>query len=51
VKAGDKIKFPFAKKAMEGTVDKVTQKTVSIKADFPHHKGKTIKRKIRDVKE
>ncbi len=47
---GDKVKFTFAKKEMEGQVQKVFPKAVYIKADFPHDKGKTIKRKIKDVK-
>ena len=48
--AGDKVKFTFAKKQMEGTVDRVFQKTVYIKADFPKDKGKIVKRKINDLK-
>jgi hypothetical protein len=47
---GDKVKFTFAKKEMEGTVQKVFSKTVYLKADFPKEKGKTIVRKIKDVK-
>lgn len=47
---GDKIKFPFAKKEMEGTVEKIYEKTVYIRADFPRHKGKLIKRKLKDIK-
>ncbi|MCX8110193.1 MAG: hypothetical protein N3D15_02960 [Syntrophorhabdaceae bacterium] len=47
---GDKVRFPFAKKEMEGTVEKVFEKTVYIKADFPRQKNKIIKRKIKDVK-
>ena len=47
---GDKVKFTFAKKEMEGQVQKVFPKAVFIKADFPNDKGKTIKRKIKDVK-
>jgi hypothetical protein len=50
MKAGDKVKFSFAKKAMTGTVDKVFEKTVYVKADMPHQKGKVIKRKINDIK-
>jgi hypothetical protein len=50
VKAGDKVKFSFAKKEMEGTVERVSDKTVYLKADFPNHKGKTIRRKVKDVK-
>jgi hypothetical protein len=50
MKTGDKVKFPFAKKEMEGIVETVFQKTVYIKADFPKEKGKIIKRKVRDIK-
>jgi hypothetical protein len=50
MKTGDKVKFPFAKKELEGQVDRVFQKTVYIKADFPKEKGKIIRRKIKDVK-
>ena len=47
---GDKVKFTFAKKEVEGTVQKIFPKTVYLKADFPKEKGKTIIRKIKDVK-
>jgi hypothetical protein len=47
---GDKVKFTFAKKEMEGTVQKVFSKTVYLKADFPKEKGKNVVRKIKDVK-
>jgi hypothetical protein len=47
---GDKVRFTFAKKEMEGTVQKVFSKTVYLKADFPKEKGKTVVRKIKDVK-
>jgi hypothetical protein len=50
MKAGDKVKFPFAKKEMEGTVEKVFGKTVYLRADMPHQKGKMVKRKITDIK-
>lgn len=48
--AGDRVRFPFAKKEMEGTVEKVFAKTVYIRADFPKEKGKLIKRKVQDLK-
>jgi len=51
MKPGDKVKFTFAKKEMEGMVQKVFAKSVYIKADFPKDKGKVIKRKIKDIKE
>jgi hypothetical protein len=47
---GDKVKFTFAKKQMEGTVERVFTKSVYIKADFPKDKGKIVKRKINNVK-
>ncbi len=51
MKAGDRVKFPFGKKGeMEGTVDRVFDKTVYIRADMARHKGKIVKRKVRDVK-
>jgi hypothetical protein len=51
MKAGDRVKFPFGKKGeMEGTVDRVFDKTVYIRADMPRHKGKIVRRKVRDVK-
>jgi hypothetical protein len=51
VKTGDKVKFTFAKKEMEGVVQKAFAKSVYIKADFPKDKGKIVKRKINDIKE
>ena len=50
MKTGDKVRFPFAKKELEGIVDRVFEKTVYVKADMAHQKGKIIKRKIKDVK-
>lgn len=50
MKAGDKVKFTFAKKEMEGTIEKVFQKGVYIKTDFPRDKGKIVKRKLKDIK-
>jgi hypothetical protein len=50
MKAGDKIKFPFAKKEMAGEITQVCEKTVYIKADFPKDKGKIVKRKLKDIK-
>ncbi len=51
MKLGDKVKFTFANKEMEGIVQKAFAKSVYIKADFPRDKGKIVKRKIKDVKE
>jgi hypothetical protein len=50
MKAGDKVKFTFAKKELEGEVIRVFQKTAYIKCDFPKDKGKVIKRKISEIK-
>jgi hypothetical protein len=50
MKAGDRVRFPFAKKEMEGTVERVFDKTVYVKADMPHQKGKVLKRKVKDIK-
>ncbi|MCX5803596.1 MAG: hypothetical protein NTU69_08730 [Proteobacteria bacterium] len=49
MKKGDKVKFTFAKKEMEGQVEKVFQKTVYIKASFSKDKDKIVKRKIKDI--
>jgi hypothetical protein len=51
MKSGDKVRFSFAKKEREGVVDRVFDKTVYIKADFPNHKGKIVRRKVSEVKE
>mgnify|MGYP001081111959 CR=1 FL=1 len=50
MKVGDKVKFTFAGKEMDGEITKIFQKTAYIKADFPKDKGKIIKRKIKDLK-
>ena len=50
MQVGDKVKFTFAKKEMEGQVVKVFSKAVYIKADFPKDKGKIIKRKVSEIK-
>lgn len=46
---GDSVSFSFAKGTMEGVVVKLFEKTVMIKADFPRHKGKIVRRKIFDL--
>ena len=51
MKLADKVRFPFAKKEMEGIIQKVFVKSVYIRADFPKDKGKIVKRKIKDIKE
>ncbi len=50
MKTGDKVKFTFAKKEMEATVDRVYPKTVYLKVDFPRDKGKIVKRRVKDIK-
>ena len=51
MKVGDKVRFTFAKKEMEGTVQKLFEKSVYVKADFPKDKGKVVRRKVKDIKE
>lgn len=50
MEAGNTIAFPFGKGEKEGIIYKIFPTTVYIKADFPKHKGKIIKRSITDVK-
>ncbi|MBT5027088.1 MAG: hypothetical protein HOH38_00855 [Nitrospinaceae bacterium] len=49
MKVGDKVKFDFAGKKKEGTVDKVFSKTIYLKVDFDKDKQKTVKRKISEL--
>jgi hypothetical protein len=49
MEVGDKITFSFGKGDKEGTVYKIYPKTVYIKADFPKHKGKIIKRSLAEL--
>ncbi len=46
---GDNVTFSFAKGTREGVVVKLFEKTVMIKADFPRHKGKIVRRKLYDL--
>ena len=50
MQGGDKVKFTFAKKEMEGQIIKAFSKTVYIKADFPKDKGKIVRRKVSELK-
>lgn len=50
MKIGDRVKFSFAGREIEGTIFKIFPKTLYIKVDFPNHKGKIIKRKVHTVK-
>ena len=45
MKVGDKIKFDFAGKKKEGTVQKVFPKTVYLKVDFDKDKQKPLNAK------
>ena len=49
MKVGDKVKFNFAGKKKEGTVNKLFDKTVYLKVDFDKDKQKTIKRKLSKI--
>ena len=49
MKVGDKIKFDFAGKKKEGTVNRLFDNTVYLKVDFEKDKQKTVKRKISQV--
>ena len=49
LKIGDRITFPFGKGEKEGVVDRVFQKNVYLRVDFPRHPGKLVRRKIDDL--
>ncbi|MCX7857997.1 MAG: hypothetical protein N2513_08500 [Deltaproteobacteria bacterium] len=49
MKVGDRVKFKFAKRELEGTIWKLFEKTAYIKVDFPKDKGKILRKKIRDL--
>ena len=49
LKVGDRITFPFGKGEKEGIVDRVFQKNVYLRVDFPRHPGKLVHRKITDL--
>ena len=49
MKIGDKIKFDFAGKKKEGTVNKLFDNSVYLKVDFNKDKQKTVKRKLSQV--
>lgn len=50
MKVGDRVKFPFAKKELEGTIERIFTKTAYIKVDMPNQKGKTVKKRVKDLK-
>ncbi len=49
LKVGDRITFPFGKGEREGIVDRVFQKNVYLRVDFPRHPGKLVRRRITDL--
>ena len=49
LKVGERITFPFGKGEKEGVVDRVFQKNVYLRVDFPRHPGKLVRRKIEDL--
>ncbi len=52
MKVGSKVKFTFGKKKQkkEGIVEKIFDKTVCLKVDFPNHKNKTVIKKKSELK-
>ena len=51
MEVGEKIMFPFGGKEKEGTIYKIFEKTIYIKADFNKQKGKIIRRKLAQLTE
>lgn len=48
IEVGQQVEFPFAGKQMAGVVVAVHPKSVLLRADFPKHKGKLVRRKLHD---
>ena len=46
MKVGQKIKFSFANDEKEGVIERLTDKKVFLRVDFPRHKNKLVMRKI-----
>ncbi|MEW6442680.1 MAG: hypothetical protein AB1640_17215 [bacterium] len=46
LKAGDRITIPFGKGEKEGVVERVCEKTVYLRVDFPHHTAKRVCRRF-----
>ena len=46
-----KPKFGNKKEEKEGVIVKLFPKTVYLRVDFPHHKGKIVKRKRHQLEE
>ena len=51
MKVGDKIKIDFAGKQKDALVFKLFPSSVYLKVDFEHDKGKTVKRKLSQVRD
>jgi hypothetical protein len=49
LKAGDRITIPFGKGEKEGVVERICQKTIYLRVDFPHHPAKRVRRKLADL--
>jgi hypothetical protein len=49
IEVGQSVQFPFAGKSMQGTVLQVHSKTVVLRADFPNHKGKIVRRRVHEL--
>ena len=49
LKAGDRVTIPFGKGEKEGVVERVCEKAIYLRVDFPHHPAKRIRRKITDL--
>jgi hypothetical protein len=46
---GDKVTIPFGKGTKEGTVERVFDKSIWVKVDFPRQPGKLVRRKVNDL--
>ncbi len=49
IEVGQSVTFPFAGSSMQGLVVEVHPKTVVIRADFPNHKGKIVRRRVHEL--
>ncbi len=50
MQVGDKVTFTFATKQREGVIVRLNPKSVVLKVDFEHHKGKLLRRKRDELK-
>ena len=46
MKVGQKIKFSFANDEKEGVIERLSDKKVYLRVDFPRHKNKLVVRKL-----